>query len=170
MSTLESLGHIGEFVGAIGVVVSLVYLARQMHQNTISVRAASFNSMIQNSIRLLEHSFRDSEFAAFLARAEADPDKLTPHERLRWDSYMTAVYRHFGNLVYQSRVGALEEQMWQAYQQDLKHHLRAESWARWYLDHREVFSRSLTEHVQRALREIEAESVRHRESHETSPD
>jgi hypothetical protein len=82
---------------------------------------------------------------------------------------MTAVYRHFGNLVYQSRVGALEEQMWQAYQQDLKRHLRAESWARWYLEHREVFSRSLTEHVQGALREIEAESLRHRESHETSP-
>ena len=52
MMTLESLGNLGEFVGAIGVVISLVYLARQMHQNTLSVRAASFNAMIQNSIRL----------------------------------------------------------------------------------------------------------------------
>src|SRR5690606_22231432 len=112
---LEDLGNIGEFVGALGVVISLVYLARQMRQNTLSVRAASFNSMIQNSIRLLEHSFRDPEFSAFLARAEADPDTLTPEERLRWDSYMTAVYRHFGNLVYQFRVGALDEQMWEAY-------------------------------------------------------
>lgn len=169
MMSLDSLGNIGEFVGAIGVVISLVYLARQMHQNTLSVRAASFNSMIQNSIRLLEHSFRDSEFAAFLARAEADPDKLTPHERLRWDSYMTAVYRHFGNLVYQSRVGALDEQMWQAYQQDLKRHLRAESWARWYTEHRDVFSSSLTEHVEKVLRDIEAEREHHRESQATSP-
>ena len=69
MTALQSLGNIGEFVGAIGVVVSLVYLAQQMKQNTTSVRAASFNSMVQNSIALLEHSFRDSEFAAFLARA-----------------------------------------------------------------------------------------------------
>jgi hypothetical protein len=170
MMTLESLGNLGEFVGAIGVVISLVYLARQMRQNTLSVRAASFNSMIQNSIRLLEHSFRDSEFAAFLARAEADPDKLTPHERLRWDSYMTAVYRHFGNLVYQFRVGALDEQMWQAYQQDLKQHLRADSWAAWYLRHRDVFSRSLTEHVEKVLRELEAEKRHHRESGDGSPD
>ena len=64
---LQNLGNLGEFIGAIGVVVSLVYLARQMIQNTTSVRAASFNSMVQNSIRLLEHAFRDSEFAAFLA-------------------------------------------------------------------------------------------------------
>src|SRR5690606_39982695 len=123
----------------------------------ISVRAASFNSMIQNSIRLLEHSFRDSEFAEFLARAEADPAKLTPYERVRWDSYMTAVYRHFGNLVYQSRVGALDEQMWEAYRQDLKQNLRAPSWARWYQDHRKVFNRTLTEHVDIALGEIAAE-------------
>ena len=42
--TLQDLGSLGEFVGAIGVVVSLVYLAQQMRQNTTSVRAASFNS------------------------------------------------------------------------------------------------------------------------------
>ncbi|MDG2282788.1 MAG: hypothetical protein P8L45_06680, partial [Longimicrobiales bacterium] len=74
---LQDLGNIGEFVGALGVVVSLVYLARQMIQNTVSVRAASFNAMVQNSIRLLEHAFRDPEFAAFMARAEADPSSLT---------------------------------------------------------------------------------------------
>jgi hypothetical protein len=154
---LEDLGNIGEFVGALGVVISLVYLARQMHQNTLSVRAASFNSMIQNSIRLLEHSFRDPEFSGFLARAQADPAALTPEERLRWDSYMTAVYRHFGNLVYQFRVGALDEQMWVAYREDLKENLRAPSWAAWYQDHRKVFNRTLTEHVDIALAEIAAE-------------
>ncbi len=86
METLQALGNIGEFIGAIGVVVSLIYLTQQMSQNTTSVRAASFNSMVQNSISLLEHSFRDSEFAAFLARAESDPDALTDAERVRWDS------------------------------------------------------------------------------------
>lgn len=154
---LEALGNLGEFVGAVGVVVSLVYLARQMGQNTLSVRAASFNSMIQNSIRLLEHSFRDGEFADFLARAEADPAALSPAERLRWDSYMTAVFRHFGNLTYQARVGALDEQMWEAYRQDLKEHLRAPSWAGWFLEHREVFNRSLVNLVDETLADMERE-------------
>ena len=81
MSTLQALGNLGEFIGALGVVISLVYLAGQMSQNTTSVRAASFNSMVQNSIGLLEHSFRDSEFAAFLARAESEPESLTPAEK-----------------------------------------------------------------------------------------
>lgn len=154
---LQDLGNIGEFVGAIGVVISIVYLARQMIQNTASVRAASFNSMVQNSIRLLEHAFRDSEFADFLARAERDPTSLTPEERVRWDAYMTAVYRHFGNLQYAHRVGTLDEQMWDSYRATLKHHLRTVSWAMWFEEHRHLFSSALGEQVDEALGELARE-------------
>lgn len=156
---LQNLGNLGEFVGAIGVVVSLVYLARQMIHNTTSVRAASFNSMVENSMWLLEHSFRDSEFAAFLARAEKDPEQLGPEERIRWDAYMTAVYRHFGNLVYAYRVGTLDREMWEAYRATLKEHLRQRSWADWYLAHNHLFSTSLDELVERILRELAEEPV-----------
>ncbi len=160
MTTLIALGNIGEFVGALGVVISLVYLARQMIQNTTSVRAASFNSMVQNSIRLLEHSFRDSEFADFLHRAQSDPDSLSASERVRWDAYMTAVYRHFGNLVYQYRVGALDQQMWDSYERTLEEHLRTPSWAAWFEENKHVFSSSLVEQVERAVGKIRAEEGR----------
>ena len=158
--SLQDLGNLGEFIGALGVVVSLVYLARQMSQNTVSVRAASFNSMVQNSIRLTEHSFRDPEFAAFLAKSERDPTELSEAEQVRWDSYMTAVYRHFGNLQYSHRMGTLDRQMWEAYRATLKHHLRAPSWAAWFDQNRHLFSRALGEQVDNALREIAAEVAR----------
>ena len=154
-ATLQALGNLGEFVGALGVVVSLVYLAQQMQQNTTSVRAASFNSMVQNSIHLLEHSFRDSEFAAFLHRAQSDPSALSPAERVRWDAYMTAVFRHFGNLVYQHRVGALDRQMWESYERTLEDHLRrTPSWGDWFEENKGVFSSSLIEQVARARQRL----------------
>ncbi len=155
--TFQDLGSLGEFVGALGVVISLVYLARQMSQNTISVRAASFNSMTENSIRILEHSFRDADFAEFLHRAERDPSSLSPMEVVRWDAYMTAVYRHFGNLVYQYRVGVLDRQMWHSYRDTLKRHLRTPSWRAWFEENEADFSTSLVELVQRSVRELEAE-------------
>ena len=161
LSTLQALGNLGEFVGTVGVVISLVYLARQMQQNTTSVRAASFNSMVQNSMALLEHSFRDSEFAAFLHRAEMDPGALTPAEKVRWDAYMTAVYRHFGNLVYQYRVGALDRQMWESYQRTLEDHLRrSPAWAAWFEENKGVFSSSLIEQVERARKAVEEDARR----------
>ena len=99
-----------------------------------------------------------SEFAAFLARAEDDPDALSAEERIRWDAYMTAVYRHFGNLVYASRVGTLDREMWEAYRATLKDHLRAPSWADWYRAHQHLFSTSLTELVELSVEELAAES------------
>ncbi len=156
--TLQDLGSLGEFVGALGVVISLIYLARQMIQNTTSVRAASFNSMTENSIRLLEDVFPNSEFAEFLYRAQSDPSGLTPAESIQWDSYMTAVFRHFGNLVYQYRVGSLDQQMWEAYQRSLKQHLRTPAWRTWYEGNSHVFSTSLTEQVDQAVRELDEEA------------
>lgn len=155
--TLQDLGNLGEFVGALGVVVSLVYLARQMVHNTASVRAASYNSMVENSIRLLEHAFRDSEFADFLARAERDPTALSHGEVVRWDAYMTAVFRHFGNMQYAYRVGTLDGQMWLSYRSTLKADLKTPSWADWFLDHRHLFSSGLGEAVDEVLVEIERE-------------
>jgi hypothetical protein len=155
--TLQDLGALGEFVGALGVVISLAYLAQQMRQNTTSVRAASFNSMTENSIRILEHSFRDGDFADFLHRAEGDPSSLSPTELVRWNAYMTAVYRHFGNLVYQYRVGVLDRQMWESYRDTLKKSLRTPSWRAWFDENREVFSTSLVELVALISRELEAE-------------
>ena len=155
--TLQDLGNLGEFVGALGVVFSLIYLARQMRQNTTTVRAAAFNSMTENSIRLLENTFPNPEFAEFLYRAEGDPSELTPVQSIQWDSYMTAVFRHFGNLVYQYRVGSLDRQMWEAYQRALKEHLRTPAWRTWFEGNSHIFSTSLVEQVDRAVQELDEE-------------
>jgi hypothetical protein len=38
---LEALGDLGDFIGGIAVVVTLIYLAAQIRQNTIAIRTAS---------------------------------------------------------------------------------------------------------------------------------
>jgi hypothetical protein len=73
---------------------------------------------------------------------------------------MTAVYRHFGNLVYQHRVGALDRQMWESYERTLEDHLRrTPSWDTWFENNKHVFSSSLVEQVERARRVVEADEA-----------
>ena len=166
--SLDILGNLGEFIGALGVVISLLLVVRQLRlgheqtrRNTRSVRAATFNSMVENSIRLLEHVFRDSELADFVARAAEDSDSLTPGERLRWDSYMTAGFRHFANLLYQRETGAMEEKMWESYRRSFKHHLLSEGWVSWYLDNPHLFDQRLADEVRSILDELADEGVPH---------
>ena len=63
---------------------------------------------------------------------------------------MTAVYRHFGNLVYQYRVGALDREMWESYERTLENHLKKPAWREWFEQRKVLFSTSLVEQVGRA--------------------
>lgn len=166
--TLDDLGNLGEFLGATGVIVSLLFVVRQMRQNawqmrrnTRSVRAAAFNSMVENSMRLLEHVIRDRELARFLTKAEVDSTALTPSEQYRWDCYMTAVFRHFGNLLYQWEVGAIETKLWESYLRSLKDHLRRPAWVDWYVTHSHLFDERLADVVRSLLHELADEGIPH---------
>lgn len=161
MNILNALGNLGEFIGALGVVISLIYLAQQLSANSKAVRASSFNSMVQNSLRLLEQMYLDREFADFVSRAQQLPlNDLDPADRIRWDAFMMAVFRHYGNLVYQHRVGALDEQMWEAYREDLKRAVSVASWRTWFDLNRDVLSTALQTEVDCIGAELEYERAR----------
>jgi hypothetical protein len=76
----DAIGAIGEVGGAIGVVVTLIYLAGQLQQNTRALRSASYEHW--NDI---SSSFTDfyAQYAAELSDIEqhASLDELTPQQR-----------------------------------------------------------------------------------------
>jgi hypothetical protein len=45
-SILEALGNLGDFIGGIAVVATLVYLALQVRQNTAALRTASWQAVV----------------------------------------------------------------------------------------------------------------------------
>ena len=99
--TLQDLGNIGEFVGAIGVIASLVYLAVQIRQNTTSVRASTFQ---KQAIAMTLRFFASSELSAVLAKLKAVDGlqpipqalvgryDLTPEEALLWERHLALVW------------------------------------------------------------------------------
>ena len=50
MVNWEAVSAIGQVLGALAVVVSLIYLAAQVRQNTRVVRAATFQSVVETSL------------------------------------------------------------------------------------------------------------------------
>jgi hypothetical protein len=99
--SLEDLGNIGELTAAIGVILSLVYLAAQIRQNTRSVRAASYQSWFDSYGALSNFILASPELHALIHRGTFDPEKLTPEERRRFNGMMRRSFRLFENLYYQ---------------------------------------------------------------------
>ncbi len=81
--TIQDLGAAGEFVGAIGVVVTLIYLAYQIRQNTIQLeqsthtaRAAAQNAS-NTALRETRASiFESEEMAEVFSLGNSNPEAL----------------------------------------------------------------------------------------------
>jgi hypothetical protein len=117
--TLEDLGNIGEFVGAIGVVVSLVYLAYQIRQNTAEVaqntlttKASAVNIGL-NAVRENRKAiFENAELAELFRKGLEDSAKLNDTELYRF------------RLVVQNVTDAI----WEIYNQTAMTNFAPETW------------------------------------------
>jgi hypothetical protein len=58
---LEDLGNLGDFIGGLAVVATLIYLAFQIRHNTTSVEAAAVQSAAQSFADIVESFARDPE-------------------------------------------------------------------------------------------------------------
>ncbi len=149
--TLQDLGNIGEFVGAIGVIASLVYLAAQIRQNTRSVRVSMFREAVRDFALASDVLAGDAELARIWRTGIRDFDALEPDERLRFAAYALGLFRRTENVFFQTQHGALDP----AFGESVISSVRLMgSWpgvVAWWARARVLFSPSFREYVDREL-------------------
>jgi hypothetical protein len=112
---LEQLGSIGEFVGAIAVVISLVYLATQIRQNTRAVRSSAHQGIVQTLDRLMLTLANSPDLAHIWTKAHADESSLSPEEEIRLWAFINRVFGTWENIFFQRKQGLVDEEMWETY-------------------------------------------------------
>ncbi|MBY0401679.1 hypothetical protein K2X89_15405 [Myxococcota bacterium] len=110
--SLEALGSLGDFVGGIGVVVSLIYLAQQVRRNTQSVEAATIQSTTEHFTDFMKWLAGDADLTRIFAAGSQDFEALSPVERLRYSGIMNVALRRTENALAQTRRGLLPEDAW----------------------------------------------------------
>ncbi len=110
--TLQDLGNIGEFVGAIGVIVSLVYLATQIRQNTKAVRSNTSQAITDSRVEFLSSISDNPEVARMFFSGLSDLDSLGPDERSRFAIMMARFIATMENYHYQHLRGAMDQEQW----------------------------------------------------------
>jgi hypothetical protein len=89
--TIADLGALGEFVGAIGVVVTLIYLASQIRQNTVQLeqnasmaKAAAVNNSNIALRQTRQAIFTSQEVSQLFLAGNDDTSNLTALELVRY--------------------------------------------------------------------------------------
>jgi len=125
----QLLGNYGEFAGAIVVFVTLIYLVRQVSQNSKSVSASAYQTWVASNMSLNEI---DSELAAAIAVGMYDSSKLTQ------DNFMQFATWHYGFVQmaqatdYLYQMGSIDRDLWLAEMNRTRIHLDLAGVKQWW--------------------------------------
>jgi hypothetical protein len=106
---LDVLGNLGDFVGGLAVVVTLIYLALQIRQNTATTRVQTVQHLLSS-----DTASTDSQLAGplpeILAKLDAG-ERLTPTEASAYTTFMRGRATDAWQVFYQRQNGMIEEEV-----------------------------------------------------------
>jgi hypothetical protein len=152
--TLSQLADLGELIGGIAVVASLVYLAIQIRQNTRTVRSSTLhhNTELWSSLflRLTERETAE----AYVAGMTGSPDIRALHYT-QFFFLCRGMFVAFENQYYQWHHGVLDAQAYAGYERSISTQLLAFRGFRiWWQQNRSVFSPAFVAHVDAMIENV----------------
>jgi hypothetical protein len=123
----EAIGAIGEIIGALAVVLSLIYLATQIKHSS-KVAQSSTRHEVTKSVMIGGQMLAENDQLAFLMQKMNSGENLEPHERLRLNALAYTTTRNWENIHYQYLNGMLTENEWRAFRANLKALFQVELW------------------------------------------
>lgn len=115
--TFETLGNVGEFVGAVAVVASLIYLATQMRQNSQLVRSTTYQNASDWTLAALSQIAGNTETARIFSQGLVEPRELTDAERVQFSTLMNIIFTGLAVQFLNHRRGVVPEDQWAGMEQ-----------------------------------------------------
>jgi hypothetical protein len=139
----EAISAVGQIVGALAVVISLIYLAREIRSNARSARIASLHDVNRWLGELVEHP----HLAELYYRGIRDFKSLKSADRVRFSALMEQMFYIFRELYYQQLDGHLDPRLWDgldATMRDINAYPGVQAWWR-SCSHR--FNKEFVKHI-----------------------
>jgi hypothetical protein len=162
LTMLEDLGNLGDFLGGIGVVITLLYLAFQIKQNTSQVRqntkavsAAAHNNLTENLNLFNETVMANEGVVKVLIKADHGLTNLTEVESMRFLTMSSTMFRSFENIYHHHAAGLLSDEQWRGWRELLVHNIhRSQGHREFWARAKTMYTREFQEMVEAILAEV----------------
>jgi hypothetical protein len=144
----EAIGSIGDAIGGLGVVLTLLYLAHQTRQNTRAVRTASFHQVSGSFSEISLAVMQDPSLASLITRARTDPDSLTAEEMARYGFFLLTFLRRAESMFFHSEQGALQDDSWQGIHATLETSFELPATRAWWTDNAARFNSTFRAYIE----------------------
>ena len=104
----DQLGALGEVAGAVGVILSMLYLSRQITENTRLTRLSTHNDTMSKFIDVMIANAQNKEISAIIIRGMQNPTDLDQAELTVFTQRIGTYFMAWFNTHYQYRGGLLD--------------------------------------------------------------
>jgi hypothetical protein len=136
---LDQIANIAEISAAVLVVASLIYVGRQLNQNTQSMRLDTVQAIIAEWNAWYDMMTPNKELIDLYHRGVFDYQSLNSIERMQFIFMTTRIFRTFNEMYFHWREGMMDKQIWSSWVAQFNDAMKTpgwqEAWARrrhWY--------------------------------------
>ena len=130
---LQSLAYIGEIIGAVVVVLSLIYLAVQVRQNTEVQRTENYARALERLATFQSMLSTGSEISTIFSKGLTDSPNLTAQEKLRFNWSMYEAFGAFEFMFHAARKKSIDEEIWSLCSQAIAWYLTFPGVHKWWV-------------------------------------
>ncbi len=117
--TIQDWGAIGEMLGGIAVIATLIYLSVQLRQAVGAVRSSVATIGAGYGTQVWQVPIDKPEVADILMRGNRDAESLSDNEFFRYHLFYGAALRGFEQYFILHQLGSMTDAQWAAWQQPL---------------------------------------------------
>ncbi len=112
---LADLAQIAEIIAAVAVVVSLIYVGREIQSNTSAVQGAAMQAVATTDAHALLTIASDSALSEIVRLGHQDSSQLNPADAFRYELFMRQFWLSMQNIYQQSALGLIDPSVWYSY-------------------------------------------------------
>ena len=143
----DAIGAIGEVVGAVAVVATLIYLSLQVRSAHRDAQTSNFHRVADSFNDLNRMVASDPDLASLFNKGMMDFDALDDTERTQFSMLMLTACRIYDSLYYQLQRGVGDKELWSTEVETLKGLCSAPGFQSWWAANTFKFSPGFTKFI-----------------------
>ncbi|MEQ8693952.1 MAG: hypothetical protein RIC85_01315 [Gammaproteobacteria bacterium] len=153
---IETLGNLGDFIGGIGVVATVIYLAVQVGHSTASTKAASYQAVVSAISDWSRTIGADPSIARIFRVGVENSEELTDDEYTQFEMLVVSGTRNFENIHYQYLAGGISEAAWEGWSNRILTFFNQPGLRPWWEHHKAAYSSDFREFVDDGIKGMSA--------------
>jgi len=150
---------ISQLVAAIGVILSFIFLAIQLRQNTKAIQSSAIQNLVQSLSSNAQTNVENEYLVPLMLKANAGIETLSEVERARLHFWFVMAFRRFEGVYFQRCLGLVDAAVPEGFERSHVSILASKSGRAWWSTAKGAFASGFVSYVDDRLSKVDGKAL-----------